>query len=118
MVPYYASQETTHFVNWVLHSGKVALDVLMRKARTLAREEGEDHTEALALALGVLLAEQSVEFCPGYNPTDQSMWETPPERYAGSDAFYLFAPIFSKAINQIDLETADHLIRAHVNKAA
>ena len=82
MVPCYANEETTHFVNWVLLCGKVDPAGLVREAKEnvekMVAEEpllpGLDHETLLATALETMLAAMldshmdawAEEACPGF----------------------------------------------------
>ena len=140
MLQYVGTQETVHFVNWVLHSGYVDPAVLVRKAteeataelskKTWTPEEQADYEECLADAttekLANILDETLYEVSGQVFPDFGGYEDWPgfgcdvPEGYQFSDrAAILFAPMLAQVLQgEIDFDCAAKHILAHVNQVA
>ena len=126
MLRYVGNPETVHFANWLIHTDLVDLDALIQKSQKLAVDDGKDNVwedgelldraEYLAPILGVVLAEQAIAFHPDYNHFDGHEYGDCSADYEDGNAFYLFAPLLSAAIDQIDLLMAAVAVLIHIEE--
>jgi hypothetical protein len=124
MLNYTGTPETVHFVNWALHSGCVDPFALADKAVKAVDMEGEDAAqkmrEVLANLLEKELAKQAGKFAPGFTRGDDLEYATCQysEDNYGRNPNCLFGPLFTSAIQRIDLWQAANLIFVHIGRAA